>query len=247
MEELDVSDDLDLIDSDGEPLESEWHVIAIPLLLGIARYHNRRRKDYFAGGNMFIYYQDEASGRRRRFRGPDFFFVSGVAADRLRPSWTVWLEGGRFPNLIIELLSRKTAKVDRTIKKDIYEKVFRTHEFFCYDPRKELLQGWRLRGGKYRDIKANDKGWMWSKELGLWLGTWRGKHEGRPGLWLRFYDEAGNVVPTFAEAAQKKARREHVKNVKSLKRAETAEAELARLKAQLRQNGKPNGKKKGSS
>jgi hypothetical protein len=165
--------------------------------------------------------------------------VWDVPAHRLRPYWAVWEEGGRFPNLIIELLSPKTAKVDRTIKKSIYEKVFRTHEFFCYDPRTEKLQGWRLRGERYEEIQPNDKGWMWCEELGLWLGTWRGEYEGRPGVWPRFYDEAGKLVPTFAEAAERKARRE-------IKRAKAAKAELAQLKTRLRQNGKPNGKKRGA-
>jgi len=28
----------------------------------------------------------------------------------------------------------------------------------------------------------------------IWLGTWQGKVEDDTAMWLRFYDEAGNVV-----------------------------------------------------
>ncbi len=233
VEDLDLQEDIELIESDGEPLETEWHVNAMHLLMAVARWHNRKRKDVYVGGNMFIYYKDPQHGKKK-FRGPDFFLVWGVPSMPLRPYWVVW-EEGRFPDCIIELLSPKTAKVDRTVKKDTYEKIFKTHEFFLYDPRTQGLEGWRLTRAKYQAIRPNSQGWLWSEELGLWLGTWKGKYEEREAVWLRFYDTKGRLVPDFAEAERKRAEAER-------QRAEAAEAELARLKAQLRKNSKPNGK-----
>jgi Uma2 family endonuclease len=214
-----------LIESDGIPLETDWHVLEIGLLRDLVTYWFRDRTDYYAGGNMFIYYSEEQA-RNKDYRGPDFFYVDGVSLTPLRPYWAVWLEGGRYPDLIIELLSPTTAKIDRTTKKKLYERTFRTYEYFCYDPDTQKLEGWRLgERGRYRSIPVNERGWMWSEELQLWLGTWEGKHVRHKGVWLRFFDANSQLVPTREEAA------------------EAAEAELARLKAELAEFKQKNGKR----
>lgn len=55
--------------------------------------------------------------------GQDFFLVRDVDP-RPRTSWVVWNEDGRYPDLIIELLSDSTAEVDRTEKKRLYQTMF---------------------------------------------------------------------------------------------------------------------------
>jgi hypothetical protein len=158
----------------------------------------------------------EEQARSRDYRGPDFFYVDGVNRLPLRPFWAVWQEGGRYPDLIIELLSPTTAREDRTTKRTLYERTFRTFEYFCYDPDAERLEGWRLGPRqRYQTIEPDARGWMQVEELGLWLGTWRGTYQGFEAVWLRFYDAEGRLVPTQAE------------------RAESAEAELARVKERL--------------
>ncbi len=93
---------------------------------------------------MFVYYsRDQAMNRD--FRGPDCFVVLDVPGDRERQGWIVWEEEGRYPDIIIELMSPSTAQVDFTQKKDLYERTFRTPKYFVYDPFKpESLRGWRL-------------------------------------------------------------------------------------------------------
>ena len=204
-----------LVETDGVPLESHWHVLQIALLLELVAYWLRDRNDYYAGGNMFIYFSEEQA-RNRDYRGPDFFYVDGVNRLPMRPFWAVWQEGGRYPDLIIELLSPTTAQEDRTTKRTLYERTFRAFEYFCYDPDAEQLEGWRLGPRqRYRAIEADERGWMEVEELGLWLGTWRGRYQGFEAVWLRFYDAEGRPVPTQAELA------------------EAAEAEVARLKERL--------------
>lgn len=46
----------DLLSEDGEPLESQWHLLQILLLLECVNERFRARNDYFAGGNMFLYF-----------------------------------------------------------------------------------------------------------------------------------------------------------------------------------------------
>ena len=67
---------LELVHSDGEPMDSDWHRDAMNLLIEAVRNHLADRTDYFCGGNMFIYFSVEQA-RNRDFRGPDFFFVKG--------------------------------------------------------------------------------------------------------------------------------------------------------------------------
>jgi Uma2 family endonuclease len=159
---------------------------------------------------MFIYFD---AGDPRKNAGPDYFYVSGVERSRERRIWAVWMEDDHFPDVIIELLSPSTKRFDRTTKKTLYEKTFKTPEYFIYDPDKQALAGWRLAHGKYVDLQPNERGWLWSEHLGVWLGTWEGSIDDRPDVWLRFYDRRGRLVPTAAEAG---------------------EAEIARLKALLK-------------
>jgi Uma2 family endonuclease len=213
-----------LLESDGEPLESDWHVLQIGLLREVVNYHFRDRDDYYVGGNMFIYFNEEQA-RDRDYRGPDFFFVNGgVSHTPLRPYWAIWSEKGRYPDVIIELLSPSTRKGDLTTKKDLYEKTFNTRNYFCYDPDNQELLGWYL-SGVYHPIETNEKGWLWSDQLGLWVGTWNGSFERQTAVWLRFYDSSGNLVPTSREAEKQRADAEK-------QRADALQAELAQLKAQ---------------
>jgi hypothetical protein len=168
---------------------------------------------------MFIYFSEEQA-RNRDYHGPDFFYVDGVNRLPMRPYWAVWQEGGRYPDVIIELLSPTTAEEDRTTKKTLYERTFRTAEYFCYDPDTKQLEGWRLgTRRRYRPIAADERGSMEVEELGLWLGTWKGSYKGYESVWLRFHDGEGKLVPILSEAAEQ--------------RAEAAEAEVARLRERL--------------
>jgi Uma2 family endonuclease len=220
-----------LPETDGIPLESAWHRAAIALLIESVFCRMQGRTDYYVGGNMFIYYSSQQA-RTRKYRGPDFFFVNEVDGTHPRRFWVVWNEGGKYPDVIIELLSPTTAREDQTTKKTLYERTFRTPEYFCYDPQTRRLEGWRLQGRRYAAIVANDRGWLWSEELGLWLGTWEGVYLNENTAWLRFYNDQGELVLTLAEQERQRAEQER-------QRAEALETELTRLKALLAEQQSP--------
>jgi len=181
------------------------------------------REDYFAGGNMFIYYSSEQV-RNKEFRGPDFFAVLNVDGKTDRQGWVVWEENGRYPDVIVELMSPSTARIDKGIKKDIYEQVFRTPDYYIFDPfAPDSLQGWHL-NGQYQELTKNERGWLWCESLGLWLGTWSGEIQRETAVWLRFYDGDGKLVPLPEEAAEQ--------------RAEAAERELKVAQQGLQQGAK---------
>jgi Uma2 family endonuclease len=256
----------DLIFDDGEPLESNRHRIAMNVLIDSLLTAYEGKSDFFAGGNMFVYYSRQQV-MNRDFRGPDFFVALDVDGSRERQGWVVWEEDGRYPDVIVELMSPGTAHIDRGVKKDIYERTFHTADYFIYDPfDPNSLQGWHLDNTQhYQPIPANDSGWLWCETLGLWLGTWEGSIRREPPTgtchWLRFYDRQGQVVllpeeiaqrqtqhveqerqraeqeRQRAEQAQQLAEQERQRAEQERQRAEQAEQQTARLLAHLRAQG----------
>jgi Uma2 family endonuclease len=97
--------------SDQPPLASSLHLYQLLLLLKCLDWWCRDRTDYCTAGNLTVDY----SPRQRKsedFRGSDFFVVLG-REKRSRKSWVVWEEEGKYPHVIVELLSDSTAAIDR--------------------------------------------------------------------------------------------------------------------------------------
>jgi Uma2 family endonuclease len=221
-------DPIELVYSDGIPLDSHRQRIQMNLLIDVIGQAMAAlgRNDFFASGNMFVYYspeqaRDVAAGRRY-FRGPDVFFVDHVEPkEEERKAWVSWEENGRLPDLIVELLSPSTEKVDRIDKMKLYSRVFRTRDYFLYDLDSATLEGFRLAGDLYQPIRPDEQGRLRSEVLGLDLGLWQGTVERETATWARLFLPDGGLVPTSAEAESQ--------------RAERAEAEVARLRALLRE------------
>jgi Uma2 family endonuclease len=240
-----------LVETDGEPLETPWHRAEINLLIDSVSCHRRGLKNFYVGGNMFIYYSRRQS-RERNYRGPDFFFVQGVDGTRERQYWWVFEEDGKYPDVIIELLSSSTAEIDRTVKKDLYEQTFRTPEYFCYDPDTQKLEGWRLNSElRYHALTPNERGWLWSEQLGLWIGSAEGIYLQQRAVWLRFFTPEGKLVLTEAEREHRRvgderqraeeerqrAEEERQRAEAEHHRAEALAAEVSRLQALLKEKG----------
>ena len=177
--------------SDEPPLETYLHLQQMMLLIKCLDWLWRDRQDFFAAGNLTIYYSPQQK-KSEKFRGPDFFVVLGTER-KPRKSWVVWEEEGKYPNIIIEILSPKTAKSDRGLKKQIYQDTFRTADYFWFDPDTLEFQGFQLIQGQYQELQANEEGRLWSQQLGLYLGI----HNSQ----LRFFTDQGELVLTPEEVA----------------------------------------------
>lgn len=228
----------DLPYDDGKPLETPRHRLAMNLLIDSLDHYWQDRDDYFVGGNMFLYYS-AAQVKNQDFRGPDFFAVLGVERLRDRKYWAIWDEGGKYPDVIIELMSDSTAATDLTVKKHLYERTFKTADYFVYDPYDpRSLQGWHLgEDQRYHPLVPNDRGWLWSAALELWLGPWQGEIHRESALWLRFYDPDGNLVLLDSEAAQQQAEQAQQAAEQAQQQAERERQRADRLAAQLRSLG----------
>jgi len=202
----------DLVFDDGESLETNRHRIAMNVLIDSLLTAMSGREDFFVGGNMFVYYS-RSQAMNQDFRGPDFFVALDVDGSRERQGWVTWEEEGRYPNVIVELISSSTAKVDKGVKKQLYERTFRTLEYYIYDPfDPQSLEGWRLDLSlRYQPLVVNERSWLWCESLGLWLGTWEGSIRREPPTgtcqWLRFYDRQENLVLLPEEIARQERQR----------------------------------------
>ncbi|MBD0388642.1 MAG: Uma2 family endonuclease [Nostoc sp. C3-bin3] len=183
--------------SDEPPLETDLHRLQMTLLIQCLEWLWRNRNDFYASGNLTIYY----SPRQRKsenFRGPDFFVVLGTER-KPRKSWVVWEEDGKYPNLIIEILSDSTGDTDKGLKKQIYQDIFRTPDYFWFDPETLEFTGFHLLDGEYQPLEPNPQGWLWSQQLGLYLGVYQEN--------LRFFSPEGELVATPEEVAQQEKKR----------------------------------------
>jgi Uma2 family endonuclease len=222
---------LDLPAEDGEPLEDVWHRIQINLLIDCVKTDKSDHSNYFVGGNMFVYYSLQQI-KNQDYKGPDFFYVEGVDGNHQRSKWIVWEEGGRYPDIIIELLSPSTQREDLGRKKDVYERVFRTGEYFCFNHDEKKLYGWRLINSKYQAIEPDDKGLLSSGVLGYKLGLWHGKYYDED-IYLRFFKDDLSLILTEAELERARAESEKARAESEKARADRLEKELEALKGKV--------------
>ena len=200
------------LDSDEPEMESYVHLTQMIVLLQSLEFFWKDRLDFFAAGNLTVYFSPRQV-KSEHFRGPDFFVVLG-SDRRPRKSWTVWEEDGRYPNIIVEILSASTEAIDRGLKKQIYQDIFRTPDYFWFDPETHELVGFHLVDGRYEPLVSDPGGRLWSAQLGLFLAV----HEGT----LRLFTPEGALLPAAKELAQQ---------------VETAERRSTLLAAKLRELG----------
>ncbi len=78
------------------------------------------------------------------------------------------------------------------MKKQLYQDIFRTPDYFWFDPYTLEFAGFQLNYRQYVAIAPNEQGWLWSNELQLYLGVLNEQ--------LRFFTPDGDLVPTPEEA-----------------------------------------------
>ena len=223
--------------SDEPEMESSLHYMQLLLLVTCLEWAWQERDDFFIGANLTIYFSRQQL-KNRDFRGPDFFLVKNTTRSP-RNSWVVWEEDGRYPDLIIELLSDSTAQVDRTLKRDLYADRFHTPEYFYFSPDTLEFAGFKKEATAYKPILPNPQGWLWSETLGFFLGI----HNRQ----LRYFSLEGILIPTPQETAQseilkgeqlrQEAEQLRQETEQEHQRAEEAIAQVQELQARMRSLG----------
>jgi len=185
-------------------------------------------QEVYVSGNLLMYYRQ---GNPKKCVVPDVFVVKGLQPNQRR-TYKLWIER-RAPDAIVEVTSRKTKKKDTVAKPKLYRRLG-VKEYFLFDPTEDYLapplQGYRLLDGQYVRITADAEGRFVSRELGLRLHAEEGQ--------LAFYRlDTGQRLLTEKEARQ--AAEQACEAEAAARQAEAAarraaEAEVARLREELR-------------
>lgn len=218
---------------DGEPMDTERHRKQMNLLTDSLELEWQDRDDFYVGGNMAIYFS-ELQAKKNDFRGPDVFVVLDTVR-REHKSWVVWQEGGRTPDVVIELTSPTTEDVDRGEKMRVYAKLLHVHHYYLFDPLTGVLEGYSLGPmGVYTRMDPLPNGDLPCSRLGLRVGLRHGVYQGVEADWLRWIDESGRVIPSAEEqarAAEERAAAEARLRADMERRLAEALAEIERLKS----------------
>jgi len=211
-------------ESDGKPLgETTDHVealfVTVPLLKRVLG------ERALVVSNLLTYYQEGDPAKRF---AADVMVTIGIPTHSRRV-YKIW-EEGKVPDLLIEVTSRQTRKVDTVLQRALYQWLG-VREYWMFDPLGEYLkprlQGLRLVKGDWELIPMVH-GAGQSKVLGLDLRA--------EGKMLRFGDSrTGEPIKTDAELAadaQRRAEDERRRAEVSAGRVAELEAEVRRLRAE---------------
>ncbi len=181
---------------DGKPMaETSVHQnVMIDLITGFRDWLAADPLAYVAG-NLFLYFVE---GDPKRVVSPDVMVVRGVDKHRDRDCYKTWEDGGKGPDLVVEVSSKKTYREDLGRKFALYRDELKVREYFLFDALGDYLkppfQGFHLFEGQYVPIEVVD-GRLPSEVLGLHLEA-----DGRE---LRLFEPiARRRLPTRLEAVQ---------------------------------------------
>ncbi|NEO66237.1 MAG: hypothetical protein F6J98_40000, partial [Moorea sp. SIO4G2] len=76
--------------------------------------------------------------------------------------------------------------------------------YVVFDRYENQLHLFQLIAIQYQPVELSEAK-FWIPKLELGLGVWQGKYQETEGLWLRWYDGAGNWIETSAERAKRLA------------------------------------------
>ena len=219
--------------SDGEPMaESDLHWDVTAYCCNALRSWFASRPDVYVASDNFLYYE---RGNPKSVVSPDCYVIFGVAME-LRDSYKAWENGGRLPDVVIEITSKSTRVEDTGNKYRKYQDVLHVAEYFLFDPTADYittrLRGYRLGENGYAPIVPDANGYLHSEQLGLNLTV--------QGNRLKFFDPQRNAYilnyPDLEAALKAQAERtaqESQRANEEAQRADSVEVENQRLRAIL--------------
>jgi len=244
-------------DDPGEPgLPDEFHDLQPDLLTATCQTPRYAAHERLAASDLNLYYSAQ---HPRWYKRPDWFLVVGVRRlpnqEDLRFSYVIWQESVT-PFLVVELLSlgqededlgRSNRQPDRPPGKwEVYEQILRIPYYVVYDRYENHFRAFQLNATRYHELELPNQR-LWFPDLELGLGVWEGAYDGIQGRWLRWYDAAGDWIPTPEERAERereraerereRAERERERAERERERADVAEAQLRALQERLRSQG----------
>ncbi|MCT7989547.1 Uma2 family endonuclease [Laspinema olomoucense] len=201
--------------------------------------------DYCIGQDSGIYWRI-TDPPQKGAEAPDWFYVPNVPPSldgQPRRSYVLWQEIIP-PQIVIEFVSGNGSEErDQTPwegKFWVYETVIRPAYYAIYEVQKASVEVYKINGGHYELIPANERGHFPIPELGVELGIWSGLYGNLDLPWLRWWDNQGNLLlygHEQAEQQRQRAEQEHQRAEQQRQRAEQEHQRAERLAARLRELG----------
>ena len=230
-------DHTQLPESDGTFVKNfQEHPQSLILTDSIGPILQQRHPDgqYAIGQDCGIYWR-ETEPAEQGAEAPDWFYVPNVPPNidgQIRRSYVLWREHIA-PLIALEFASgngdeeRDLTPLSRTdegvVTKPgkfwVYERVMRIPYYGIYQVNNGRLEVYRLIDGYYQLLELNQRGHFPIAPLGVELGLWQGSYQNQTMLWLRWWDEAGNLLSIGDERAQL----ERLRGEQQRERAESAE------------------------
>lgn len=173
---------------------------------------------YAIGQDCGIYWR-ETDPPEKGAEAPDWFYVPNVPPKldgQIRRSYVLWREYIS-PLIALEFASGNgEAERDRTPLRRgetgeptkpgkfwVYEQIVKVPYYGIYEINNGKLEVYRLVNGfSYQKMSPNDRGHYAIEPLGVELGLWHGSYQNQTQLWLRWWDDRGNLLLTGSERAE---------------------------------------------
>ena len=240
-------DHTQLPDSDGTFVKNfQEHPQSLILTDSIGQILQERHPDgqYAIGQDCGIYWR-ETEPAEQGAEAPDWFYVPNVPPNidgQIRRSYVLWREHIA-PLIAWEFASGNgdeerdrtpLSRTDRGVvtkpgKFWVYERVMRIPYYGIYQVNNGRLEVYRLIDGYYQLLELNQRGHFPIAPLGVELGLWQGSYQNQTMLWLRWWDEEGNLLLIGDERAElEKLRGEQQREIAEQERLRAESAEQAR-------------------
>jgi Uma2 family endonuclease len=178
--------------------------------------------EYAIGQDCGIYWR-ETDPPEKGAEAPDWFYVPNVPPKldgEIRRSYVLWREF-MAPLIALEFasgngdeerdqtpLSRiRDGNQQKPGKFWVYERIIRIPYYGIYEIKRERLEVYHLINGFYQEMSPNDRNHYPIEPLGIELGLWYGSYQNQTQLWLRWWNNQGNLLLTGNEQAEQQKQR----------------------------------------
>ncbi|AFY82945.1 Uma2 family endonuclease [Oscillatoria acuminata] len=173
---------------------------------------------YAIGQDCGIYWR-ETEPPEKGAEAPDWFYLPNVPPNldgEIRRFYVLWREYIS-PLIALEfVLGTGEEERDRTPlnrsadgprqkpgKFWVYEKIIKIPYYGIYEIKTGNLEVYTFSSAwNYQKLEPNERGHYPIARLGIELGLWQGSYQNQTQLWLRWWDEEGNLLLTGAERAE---------------------------------------------
>jgi Uma2 family endonuclease len=213
-------DHTQLPESDGTFVKNfQEHPPSLILTDSIGQILQQRHPDgqYAIGQDCGIYWR-ETEPAEKGAEAPDWFYVPNVPPNldgQIRRFYVLW-RAHIAPLIALEFASgngdeeRDLTPLSRTDEGGVtkpgkfwvYERVMRIPYYGIYQVNNGRLEVYRLIDGFYQLLELNQRGHFPIVPLGVELGLWQGSYQNQTMLWLRWWDEEGNLLLIGDERAE---------------------------------------------